>query len=344
MSTVTAPTTAPTRTPAPATLATLDILTAAHYQSLDACPRRLALERDWIPRTLSPLGLAYRALAAAVRAPATEDAEQVAKDAALRSLTTHELPATDLDAYSTAVHLGYLAGLIACHMRSRLGVLRRPDPVPFLGSEWRSGCWEDLRGDLHRLVLVSHWDDDRLRAEAHSWATIGELAALDRPLTLWAIIIGAARLGRRHSSWTRGFLHPQNHALRFRRKGAGAAGERDPDVAAATFSGDWQRVWREQCPQVSTRNWLAVMRDDGVLGELVIERRVDLRKDDLRLAAARSEMAQLARQMPDARAESPMRRSSCNDPMRGACPFQALCYSPLPVQAAELPHLYRKRG
>ena len=173
-----------------------------------------------------------------------------------------------------------------------------------------------------------------MSAEAHAWATIGELAGSGRPLTLHAIVIGAHRGGRRHSAWSKGYLHPVNNSLRFApRKGGKNAG----------FTGEWREVWREKHSRCSTQAWLQQMQEDGVLEQLVNSRPIKLDVSDRRLLAAKSELVQIRALMEKASPEAIMRRSSCDETGRGPCPHQVVCYSPIPITHAELERLFVRR-
>jgi hypothetical protein len=309
----------------------MNSLSARQLDIFDRCERRYAFERDWEPRSISPLGLLYRALEGALPESSPEEA---AKSLALKIASKMELQVTALEPYQVATHVGWLAGIIATFIRSKIGVLMPASTSEQDGYEWTPGTFEDTSGLRHRFVLVDHWDDDRLSAEAHSWFTIGELAATGKSLTLHAIVIGAHRGGRRHSAWAKGYLHPVNKTLRFgARKGGKHKG----------LSGDWQETWREKMPQVCTENWLLGMQQDGVLEDLVISRPIKLDVADRRLLAAKSEIVQIQKGMEVATTDYPMRRSSCDETGRGPCPFQPLCYSPIEITPEDLPHLFRRR-
>ena len=299
--------------------------------SYDRCERRYAFERDWEPKIISPTGLLYRAFEGAL--PEAQP-DETAKSLALKIAGKMELKTTALQPYDVALHMGWLAGILATFVRSKLGMVM-PAPVTQSpdGYDWQPGTFEDATGLRHRFVLVDHWDDDRLSSEAHSWATIGELAASGRPLTLHALVVGPNRSGRRHSPWTKGLLHPLNRSLRFgRRKGGKQNG----------FSGDWLEVWRESS-QVSTETWIQTMQSDGVLPELVISRAIKMNLGDPRLLAAQHDIVSLSALLPNASTKAPMRRSSCDETGRGPCPFQGVCYSPVEITPADLPNLYSPR-
>ena len=245
----------------------------------------------------------------------------------MRVAQSYELQ-TEINAFAAIRHIGYLAGIVAVALREKLGIMRPADVV----GQWKSGLFETAHGVRHRIELVSHLDDDRLRACAHSWRVIGELAALEAPLTLTAVVIGAQRGGRRHSDWTRAYLHPTNRTLRFARRQSREAG----------FSDSWERVWREVRGEISTAKWLSVMRQDDVLDGLIVSREIAYRAEDNRMIQARREMDILAACMEGASDNSPMRRSSCDE--WGGCSFATVCWSPIAVDPSQLPHLYQIRA
>lgn len=302
------------------------ILTAHHFDLFDRCERRYAFERTHEPRTISALRLLYAAVEASLTA---SDPRQGAKDAILEATSRLEVAAGDLSPISAARHVECMAEVIALALREKLGRGIKPDIVALGSHEWRSNLIE-LRGGLHRIVLTSHMDDDSLRSFAHAWQTVGELAAMERPITLTVVIVGAQRGGRRHSAWSKGFVHPIQKNLRF------APRKRDDG-----FTRQWTTVWREQS-DFDAQVWLDKMRDDEVLAELIVSRRIQYKADDARMIQAKRDMLILADRMESATVDAPMRRSSC-DSVFGACPQQALCYSSTPVTPDDLPHLYRQK-
>jgi hypothetical protein len=309
-------------------------LSSLDLDTYDRCERRYAFEREWVPKSISPLGLLYRSLEGSLSEPVPEDS---AKSLALKISSKMELQTTSLEPYAVTTHVGFLAGIIATFIHSKIGVLM-PSPVTTTKQyEWTPRTFEDSCGLRHRFVLVDHWDDDRLSAEAHSWLTIGELAATDRPLTLHAIVIGSHRGGRRHSPWAKGYFHPQNGSLRFAKRKGGREGKN------AGLVGGWNEVWREKSVQYSTQAWMQQMQEDGVLEDLVITRPIKLDVSDRRLLAAKSDLVQIQGLMKKATSCMPMRRSSCDETGRGPCPHQMICYSPIPMTHAELPRLFDRK-
>lgn len=298
-------------------------LSADKLDTYDRCERRFAFDRIYETKLISPLGLLYRAVEEAV---VSDDPEQAAKDATMRVGSTHDLILTEISNFFTIRHVGFLAGIIAVALRERIGPLIRVESTP----DWESALFEAESGKRHRIELVSHFDDDRLRAAAHSWRVIGELAALETPLTLTAVVIGPQRAGRRHSEWTKGLTHPVNRALRFaaRRKSSGL-GE------------GWGKVWREQT-DIPTARWLTQMKQDGVLENLIVSREIGYREQDNRMVAAKREMGEIAYSMEFASVKSPMRRTSCDE--FGGCPFAPCCYSPNGQKPEDFVHLYHVKS
>ena len=306
------------------------ILSAELLDQYDRCERRYSYEQKYQAKVISPLGMLYAALESALL---DSDPEQEAKDTCMRIAGSQELITGELNAFLTIRHIGYLAGIIAVALRERLGVLERVQSRICEDFKWRSDLFETQNGELHRIELVSYLDDDRLRATAHSWRVIGELAALERPLTLTNVIIGAQRGGRRHSEWSKGLLHPSNKALRFARRNQKNTG----------FNENWEKVWREHQSEISTEKWLAAMRADDVLDGLILSREIAYNSKDNRMIAARREMAYLAVAMEGSYERAPMRRSSCDETGKGACVFQNVCYSPTEATPDDFPHLYQIR-
>ena len=305
------------------------ILSASRYDVHDRCPRRYTLERTHEPRSISGLGLMYAGVEGGVVAP---DPGEGAKDAVRAVTAVKDVDAGQLAAISAVRHVGLMAEVISLALRRKLGPMARIAPVSLGKHQWHSGLFETRSAILHRFVLVSHIDDDVLRGFAHSWGTVGELAALGRDVTLTFVAIGAQRGGRRHGAWSKCFQHPvQKTMLRFgRRKGSNG------------FTDGWKEIWREQT-DIAAARWLDQMQADDVLGDLIQSRTVPYRKDDARIAQAKSDMFTILPAMESASVDSPMRRSSCDDPIKGACPWQPLCWSPSPVEIDDLSHLYQRR-
>lgn len=305
------------------------ILNAALFDTFDRCERRLALERTHEVRSISPLGLLYAAVEGSLVAA---DPSQGAKDAIIEITQNLDVETGELSPSSVVRHVECMSEIISLALRSRMGRAARLDPVTIGSNEWQSNLFE-FRSGLHRIVLASHLDDDSLRSFAHSWRTIGELAALERSIFLTVVIVGSQKGGRRHSPWAKGYIHPIQKVLRFgRRKGSKADG----------FTEGWKEAWREQT-NIEAETWLDRMLVDEMLDDLIVSRKVQYRGEDSRMKTARRDMITLADQMASARTDAPMRRSSCDEIGHGACGWQQFCYSPVDVRVEDLGHLYRLR-
>lgn len=304
------------------------ILNAETLVTLDSCQLRCAYEQKYVPKSITPLRMLYAALEAGLL---DTEPEQSAKDECMRLASTRELQVEHLNAFISIRHIGFLAGIIAVALRDKLGILTR---VPMRETDdfvWESGLYQSQEG-LHRIELVSHLDDDRLRSTAHSWRVVGELVALEAPLTLTAVVIGAQRGGRRHSEWAKGLLHPINKGLRFARKNQKNSG----------FGDTWEKVWREHRSEINTERWLQGMKDDGMLEDLIISREIPYNPDDNRMALAKRDMRMATFAVEGVSESSPMSRGACDD--WGGCPFAFACWSPTPKTPSDLPHLYSLLG
>jgi len=300
------------------------ILNAEILDTFDRCPRKLAFSQKWEPRAISPLGLLYTAIESALISP---DPEQSAKDETLRIAKSREI-STDQNAFTVTRHIGFLAAILVTVLQSRLGQLTR---VPAT-EEWESNLFSTPSGDRHKILLVSALDDDRLRAAAHSWAVIGELVALQSPLTLTAVVIGSQRAGKRHCAWAKGYIHPKFATkLRFRERGAKEDG----------FGNGWLTIWREQRGEISTEKWISTMAEDGVLDSLIISRTIPFNAEDNRMKIARRDMLEIGEKIKSAREDAPMKRCSCDSVGHGACVWQSVCWSPTETSPDQLPQLYR---
>lgn len=216
--------------------------------------------------------------------------------------------------YDIGTHHAAIADLVATHLRQD-GPWTRPEPV----DGWESGAFMGPRG-LRRVILSAWWDDERAAAEMHSWSTLGEMAVYQEPITLEVIILGPSRKGKRHSSWTRGFLHPQNHKLRFKRNAH--YGQRDKP-----FGDNWMPVWREDHDRITREEWLAAMEADSVTEELHLSIPVILpsrpKLDTLRdLIARKTDRLEKLKGSPEPS------YSSCHQ-IQSPCPFHSCCLGPV---------------
>jgi hypothetical protein len=193
-----------------------------------------------------------------------------------------------------------------------------PVPTPVGDHLWHSGAFLDRSGGhLRRLSLVTSWSDERHYSELRSWYSLGEVAAYELPMKVVVLILGQHRDGRRHGPFTKGFLHPQNHKLRFRKR---------QKVTSEVFSDRWAKVWREDREEIATKDWLEAMLEDDILRDvcfvvdLPVPPKVQLQR--IRDMAARK----LDRAMKMTAKPEPS-LSVCDRP---ACPFKGCCWSETP--------------
>jgi hypothetical protein len=305
------------------------ILSAEKLDVIDRCEKRSAFERRWKARVISPMGLLYKAVEAGV----IGNGEKDAKDEVMKVAAKMEIASPDLNPYALARHIGSLGGMVAEAIKGERGEVVPVGAVKLAsGDGWKSGLFRGGKG-LMKIVLLAHWDDDALRAVAHSWGVVGELVAVREPIELVIAVVGPQRAGKRHSAWTKGYLHPQNHVLRFARRQGKESG----------FSSGWVEVWREMREDISTGEWMKQMKVDGVMDKLLVGRGVKFNPDDNRMKVAEREMMVLAERMEAVTINSPMHRSACDQIGRGACPWQACCFAPVETSPDRLSHLFEVR-
>jgi len=158
--------------------------------------------------------------------------------------------------YPSVCHHAALADILTA-------TLRKPDDlawqIPEPIQKWTSSVFISPDGShLRRVILVSHWTDEREQSEKRSWGTMGEICQYKLPMKLAVMVIGHQRNGKRSSPWVRGFAHPANRGLRFRKK------ER---TRSEVFSDRWEQILREDHTEITRETWLNAMLKDDVLRE-----------------------------------------------------------------------------
>jgi hypothetical protein len=223
--------------------------------------------------------------------------------------------------HESVIHHAALADMLT-------SAVRRPKSKPWLlpapttlgDAPWASSAFLDPSGTkLRRFVLATSWSDSRHYQETRSWYSLGEMAAYRLPMTMVVLVIGQHRDGRRSSPWTRGFLHPQNHKLRFRKKSRSSF---------EVFSDKWEHVWREDRGEISTHQWLQAMLEDDILRDVSFT--VDIpelsRPSQDRISTiANRKLERLAKtkKLPEPSL------SVCDRPL---CPFRGCCWSEEPYE------------
>lgn len=281
-------------------------LSAEQLVAVELCPRRMAWSNRYSALRVSPVRALYMALDAGLRTE--KDPEKAAENELLSLAANPGLDVTGGDTYAIAMHHAKVAGLLSVALRSTTTQPWKPvTEVPLGEDTWQSACYDMGDGKARRIALVDRWSDDRKQQEIYGWRTIGEACALDQPIYLTAVTIGSAHDKRRHSPWTRCYRHPRNRTYRMMRK-----------TSEEDFSQTWKREWREDAG-ISTDDWLAQMKRDGCMTDLVhtVQVPVPARRGDYL-----ADMVRLAGEM-----------SAANDAPRfsgcfgwNTCPFTVVCH------------------
>jgi hypothetical protein len=172
-----------------------------------------------------------------------------------------------VDQYGSIINIASLADIVTSAIRkSTDDPWTLPKSVDLGdGVTWNSSALLSPDGRfLRRVALVGSWSKDRHYSTCREWGTLGEIAAYNLPMQIVVVNIGSRRDGKYHSAWTKGFRHPINKGLRFKRR----------NFIGRGFKESWSEVWREDYDQISTKEWLDGMIKDDVLQDLCF--RVDV--------------------------------------------------------------------
>lgn len=296
------------------------ILTAEKLVAYELCPRRFVWSSEYSTR-VSVIRSLYMALDAGLRTD--KDPERAAENELLAIAASPGLDIVGRDVYAIAMHTAKLASILAAALRSAWSGPWVPvDPVTLSdGHSWQSAAYRTDDGQMRRIALVDRWSDDRRQQEVSGWRTIGEVCALDKPLLVTAVTIGASQDKRRHSAWTRCWRHPRNRTFRFQRK-----------TSTEDFGSTWATVWREDSG-VTTADWLTQMRADGCMSDLVHTVSVPVPSGR---EAYLGEMARLANEMAGLPEVPAMRLAGCHG--FSPCPFMGVCPDKEPERFGFLSH------
>jgi len=281
------------------------ILSSEKLVAYELCPRRYAWTGSYSTR-ISPIRALYVALDAGLRTE--KDPERSAENEFLSLAASPGLDVTGHDVYSIAMHYAKLSGILAAALRSAWREWKTVDDVSLDGHEWQSAAYRTGDGQLRRIALVDRWSDDRRQQECSGWRTIGEVCALDSPILLTAVTIGASQEKRRHSAWTRCWRHPRNRTFRFQRK-----------TSTEDFGSTWAAVWREDSG-IPTSDWLTQMRSDGAITDLVHTVHVPVPKGRKEYLLEMTRLARGMASLPDVPA---MRLAGCYG--FSPCSFLGVC-------------------
>jgi hypothetical protein len=295
----------------------MNYTTPALLSAYETCARKGYYTQLWRPDRLTANEILLGGMKAGLMEGERKDFGEVAGETVMDLAVSPgmEMP-TSRHLHDSVVHHAALADMLTSALRTPGGVpWGQPPPTRLGGLPWASNAFLDPSGAmLRRVALVSNWNDDRHYQELRSWYSLGEVVAYDMPMTIAVMVLGQHRDGRRSGPFTRGFLHPNNHKLRFRKKAK---------VTSETFSDRWEQVWREDRDEIGTRQWLQGMLDDDILRDVcfTIELPVPgkLQADRIRDMAARK-LETLAKTT----ATPPPSLSVCDRP---PCPFKSCCWS-----------------
>jgi hypothetical protein len=283
----------------------------------ETCDLKGYWSRDWRRPRLTSNEFLIRAMTAGLTEREREDFGNVAGETVMDLAVNPglETPASK-NLHESVIHHAALADTLTTAVRAKGSPpWSPPTPSKLGGHLWHSGAFLDPSGDhLRRIALVSSWSDERHYSELRSWYSLGEVAAYRVPMKVVVLNVGQHRDGRRHGPFTKGFLHPQNFKLRFRKK---------QKVTHETFSDRWEKVWREDRGEISTEEWLEAMLGDDILRDVcfVIDLPTPSPPHHLRIgdmAARKLDRLMTMTKRPEAS------MSVCDRP---ACSFKGCCWS-----------------
>lgn len=283
-------------------------------EHLEACERRGKWAKSWERRKLHPTQILHRAIEDALIQTERTDVGEVAGENVMALCAERGIYSHRQNLYDIGCHHACLADILATYLRTQIsGPVRRPDGISTGGYSWEPKCLSVGPG-LARIVLVDRWDDERREAEVQSWRTLGEMAVYDASVKLYVVVLGASSGGKRHSPWTKGFLHPRSRQLRFQRR---TKSVRTP------LGENWITAWREDYSQITRGMWIDAMREDGCLEESFSLYTV-MPAPEHRLKEIRSVIQRKQERLESLKGVPDPSFSGCHL-IGKACPFQECC-------------------
>lgn len=294
--------------------------------NLEMCLRRALWGQQWEPKELHPTEILRRALFDGLTTPRQDYGEAAGEEtmALCGDRGLARPPTIHQSLYDIGIHHAALADLLATHLRDN-APWTIPETKVLADHPFSSKCLLQPDGTMVRVLLVSWWNEDRLMAELHSWMSLLPMALYGTPLTLQVLILGPSRRGKRHSAWTRGFLHPRNRKLRFKRNAH--YGERDKP-----FGDNWIAVWREDRDEIDREVWLQAMQDDAMLEELHLSIPLAV-PSGANMQRLRTLIQRKTEQLEKLKGRPLPNYSQC-DSVINPCPFKECCW-PDDVQPSE---------
>ena len=288
--------------------------TARLLTNSEKCARKGYWSLKWQAHKLTPVQMIEAALRHALCAKDGAPWGELAGSEILQLAEDRGMEIDTPRLYESVIHHAALADLIAT-------VLRKPGEAPWSipadKDGWQSDCYLSPDGStLRRVILVSHWNDERHYSECRSWYSLGEIAAYELPMQMAVFVIGQLRDGKRSSPWTTGFLHPSgNHVLRFRKKSKSTS---------EVFSEKWQKIYREDHAEISREAWIESMLKDDVLPEVAFPIHLPV-PPDLPLRRIRDMMKTKLERLNTLTVTPEASLSVCEWPVK--CEFLKLCHT-----------------
>jgi hypothetical protein len=263
---------------------------------IETCERAAYWSLDWERARITPNQLLQAGIREGLLSERRDfgqaGGEKIIEIAANRELTT-DYP----DVYAQVIHTAALADILCHALRKAVDEpWKIPEHVTLpSGRVWRSSSLLSPSGaSLRRIILVSNWSRDKHYSFCRAWETIGSVCAYASPMQLAVCVLGHVRDGKRYGYFSRGYRHPINKGLRFRKKN---------DVSTG-FKSTWQAIFREDYDNISTAEWLQGMYTDGVLEDSCFSVTVEVpqesaRKHVLDVAARKLDRIEKTTSTPD---------------------------------------------
>jgi hypothetical protein len=285
-------------------------------KAYEPCNRAGIWSRDWERAKIDFHDLLQAGLKAGLTTD-RQDYGEAAGEEIIGIASRREVVSDQHNVYDQCVHHAAISDIVSCAIRKPTDKpWTLPDPIELPNGEiWSSGAFLAPSGtSLRRVVLATSWNDDRHYAEARSWSSLGEVCVYGLPMQEAVIVLGPNRDGRRHGYWSRGLRHPVNKKLRFRKKTDKETG----------FKSSWTTIFREDYDEISTKEWLEAMFEDGVLQDVCFSVEVPVPEEKARqrivdLAAKKLDLIYSTKILPD------QQLSTCDFPY--PCSFRVPCHS-----------------
>ena len=266
----------------------------------------------WKPRKMKPVEMIEAGVRAGLLELTRSDYGELAGEEVYGFGSDPGIDSKQYDQHSEVVHLACIADAVTC-------AIRKSGTAPWKLApdrpEWSSGCFlSPDSSHLRRVVFVTSWNDDRHYSTCRSWESLGEVCYYNLPMQMVVVNLGQHREGKFHSFWSHGLRHPANKKLRFRKR----------QKVNEPFKESWIEIWREDYDDISTRDWLQGMYEDGVLQSCCFNVDIPVPKPD-----ARQRILNLGKAKLDtmgATTELPMQQfSTCDWPV--PCIFRTPCHA-----------------